>query len=448
MDAIAAYHDLAARGSLAADSQGQLDKLQELRGLSFGTRPSCTVLRPRFLSPEQYRDLRAKVAVLLGAFRTAYDRAMADATFRQQFGLYDWEESLLAIDPGFTPPNPTSRLDAFYHPDGRLHFTEFNTETPAGAGYSDALADVFYGLPVFQEFQRQYQVFPIPAKPGVVHSLLDAFAQWQGTKNEPPRVAILDWREVPTYSEFVLFYDYFRSLGIEARIIDPREVEFLDGKLVAGDYHINLIYKRVLISELIERCGVENPVTQAIRAGAVCMANTFRCKILAKKASLAVLSDEANAKLFSPAERKSIADHIPWTRTLAERKSSYDGRPIDLVPFALANREKLVLKPNDDYGGKGIVLGWTVDDAAWAAAVKVALAEPHVVQEKIDLPSEPYPSMHEGQLHVIDRLMDTNPYVAFGSHVHGCLTRISTEALLNVTAGGGSTVPTFLVEKR
>jgi hypothetical protein len=30
----------------------------------------------------------------------------------------------------------------------------------------------------------------------------------------------------------------------------------------------------------------------------------------------------------------------------------------------------------------------------------------------------------------------------------GCLTRISTEALLNVTAGGGSTVPTFVVEER
>ena len=28
----------------------------------------------------------------------------------------------------------------------------------------------------------------------------------------------------------------------------------------------------------------------------------------------------------------------------------------------------------------------------------------------------------------------------------GCLTRISPRALLNVTAGGGSTVPTFVVE--
>jgi hypothetical protein len=32
--------------------------------------------------------------------------------------------------------------------------------------------------------------------------------------------------------------------------------------------------------------------------------------------------------------------------------------------------------------------------------------------------------------------------------VDGCLTRRSTEPLLNVTAGGGSTVPTYTVAKR
>ena len=93
----------------------------------------------------------------------------------------------------------------------------------------------------------------------------------------PVPVRILDWREVPTFSEFVLFYDYFKEMGIEARIVDPRDVEYRDGKLTAGDYHITLIYKRVLISELIERGGLEHPVVRAVRDGAVCMVNSFRC---------------------------------------------------------------------------------------------------------------------------------------------------------------------------
>jgi uncharacterized circularly permuted ATP-grasp superfamily protein len=447
-DAIARYHDLLGSASLAADSQAQLEQLQQRRGLFFGDRPSCTVLRPRFLTQPQYRFLRERVEALLPAFQAVYDRALADPAFRSQFRMRDWEDSLLAIDPGFAEPSPTSRFDSFFVSESELKFTEFNTETPAGAGYSDSLTKIFYGLPVFQEFQRRYHVYPIPAKAGVLHALLDSYKAWRGSRTDPPQIAILDWREVPTFSEFVLFYDYFRSFGIEARNVDPRDVEYHDGKLFHGDYHITLIYKRVLISELIERGGLDHPVVRAVRDGAVCMVNSFRCKILFKKASFAVVSDERNADLFTADQHKAIADHIPWTRVVEERKTRLDGREIDLVPFVSANKDRFVLKPNDEYGGKGIVLGWTVDQVAWEQAVQAALAEPFVVQQRIRLQNEPYPSMHDGTLRVIDRLQDTNPYVAFGSHVHGCLTRISTDELVNVTAGGGSTVPTFLLEER
>lgn len=447
-DAIARYHDLLATGNLATDSQRLLENLQASRGLYFGPRPSCNVLRPRFLSVGQYRFLQDRVGVLLPAFKAAYDRALADPTFRQQLRLKDWEEQLLSVDPGFDDPSPTSRFDSFFVSERELKFTEYNSETPAGAAYSDALTEVFYGLPVFQEFQRYHHCFPIPAKPGVLHALLDTYETWKGVRTEPPRIAILDWREVPTFSEFVLFYDYFRSMGVEARNVDPRDVEYTDGRLMAGDYHITLIYKRVLITELVERGGLDHPVIRAVRDGAVCMANSFRCKLLFKKASFAVVTDERNADLFTAEQHTAIRDHIPWTRVMEERKTTLDGATIDLVPFVLTNKDRFVLKPNDDYGGRGIVLGWTVDQAAWEAAVQSALAEPYVVQQRINIPKEAFPSVHDGQLHVLDRLIDTNPYVAFGSYMHGCLTRISTEELVNVTAGGGSTVPTFLLTAR
>ena len=57
-----------------------------------------------------------------------------------------------------------------------------------------------------------------------------------------------------------------------------------------------------------------------------------------------------------------------WTRVMAERKTQCRGELVDLVPYVLARRERLVLKPNDEYGGKGIVLGWTEDGPAWEAA--------------------------------------------------------------------------------
>jgi len=35
-----------------------------------------------------------------------------------------------------------------------------------------------------------------------------------------------------------------------------------------------------------------------------------------------------------------------------------------------------------------------------------------------------------------------------GDTIGGCLTRLSTVTLLNVTAGGGSMIPAFLVRER
>jgi hypothetical protein len=45
-------------------------------------------------------------------------------------------------------------------------------------------------------------------------------------------------------------------------------------------------------------------------------------------------------------------------------------------------------------------------------------------------------------------MLDTNPYAFYGDYVDGCMTRLSTEALLNVSAGGGSTAATFVVAPR
>jgi hypothetical protein len=444
--AIAAYHDLLT-DALAAESQAHLDALQKQRGLAFGDRPLCTVLRPRFLTPDQFRFLQTRVAVLLRAFDKIQRRALADAGFRAQFGLTGPEEELVQHDPGFDCPYPTSRLDAFFVSEAELRFTEYNAETPAGAAYVDALADVFLTMPVMREFLRRYRVVPLPARPGVFHALLGAYRQWAGT-SEPPRVAILDWREVPTYSEFVLFQDYFRGQGLECRIVDPREAEYRGGRLTADGYPITLIYKRVLINELLDRGGLDQPVVRAVRDGAACMVNPFRCKIAYKKAGFAVLTDERNAGLFSPDEREAVAAHIPWTRRVEERRTRYGGQDIDLIPFVLRRRERFVLKPSDDYGGKGVVLGWTVSDGEWERAVQAALAEPYVVQEQINLPSEPFPGVTDGRLQVVDRLLDTAPFVCHGAYLDACLTRISTAALLNVTAGGGSTVPTFIVEER
>src|SRR5580704_5449711 len=147
-DVIEQYHALLG-DDIGGESQRQLDRQLRDRGLFFGDRPLCTVLRPRFLSPTQYRFLQRRGAVVLRAFRKAHRAALADPAVLEQFGLLDWERSLVHVDPGFRDSSPVSRLDAFFVAGaGGLRFTEYNAETPAGGGYNDVLTQVFYGLPI------------------------------------------------------------------------------------------------------------------------------------------------------------------------------------------------------------------------------------------------------------------------------------------------------------
>jgi uncharacterized circularly permuted ATP-grasp superfamily protein len=431
---------------LAADTAAQLAEQQRRRGLFFGDRPLCTVLRPRFLRPEEYRAIQIAVRALMPAFAKAHAAALTDADFRYQFRLSEWEEELVGVEPGFRASSPTARMDTFFDEASQLWCTEYNAETPAAVAYNDVLTEVFQALPVMREFEKTYAASPLPGRHHMLHALIDSYRQWGGTAK--PRIAILDWHEVPTYSEFVLFQEYFHSQGFECVIADPRDVTYQNGKLYAAGFPVDIIYKRVLLSELVMRGGREHPVIRAVRERAVCMVNPFVCKILHKKASLAVLSDEANSRLFTPHERQAIERYIPWTRLVAERHTTYGGGNVDLLAFLAKYKNEFVLKPNDEYGGKGIVLGWEVDQAQWEAALQAALDEPSIVQKRVPLPKFPYASYVDGHAEVYDRMLDTNPYIWYGAYASGCLTRLSTVSLLNVTAGGGSTVPTLVVEKR
>jgi glutathionylspermidine synthase len=371
---------------------------------------------------------------------------MASSGFRSQFRLSEWEEELIQVDPGFEAPSPTSRMDTFFDEEEALWLCEYNAETPAAIAYTDVMTEVYYGLPVMREFSKHFEMRPLFARHLMIHTLIDCYKQWGGT--ERPCIAILDWKEVPTYSEFVLFHDYFESQGYDCVIADPREITYENSRLMADGKQIHLIYKRVLLNELVAQGGRDHPVIQAVCDHAVCMVNPFRCKILHKKASLAVLSDERNWHIFNADERDAIRRYVPWTRLLEERYTVCNGEQVDLLPFLAQHKDEFVIKPNDEYGGKGVVLGWEADSGEWEAALKTALREPSIVQERVPLPKIPYASWVDDRVEIYDRMIDTNPFIWNGSYVDGCLTRLSTVSLLNVTAGGGSTVPTFVVDLR
>jgi uncharacterized circularly permuted ATP-grasp superfamily protein len=162
-----------------------------------------------------------------------------------------------------------------------------------------------------------------------------------------------------------------------------------------------------------------------------------------------VLTDERHARLFSAEEREVIRQHIPWTAIVEDGRVLRDGKKVDLLAHLRGHRDQYVIKPNDEYGGTGVTLGWETSEAAWDAALTRAVAERDrgwVAQHRIAVRRETFPVCEAGGVAMRDMLVDFAPYI-FRGRLAGFLTRLSATGLANVTSGGGQ-VPAFVIGQK
>ena len=115
---------------------------------------------------------------------------------------------------------------------------------------------------------------------------------------------------------------------------------------------------------------------------------------------------------------------------------------------SVANRERLVLKPNDDYGGHGISIGWNTDEIRWEEALRTALVNgDYVVQERVPTARETFPAiLPDGTVEFAEQLVDLDPLL-FNGKVRSAFTRLSSTELANVSSGGGM-VPTYIISAK
>jgi hypothetical protein len=451
----AEYWDALLRPALENDSAFAENFLKELRAakLTFGDRVHCPFLRPFFLSPQDEDRVRPVAETVAELGERVALAALADEKLFAQFHLRPEEARLARLPGGNGRVSTASRLDAFLLPES-LKFAEYNGESPAGAGYSETLGDIFSGPPVMGQFSKRYAVHSYPLSAKLLDALILSYVDWGGTSKRP-QIAIVDWKDVPTWSEFEILKARFEKMGVPTLVADPRDLIFDGQKLSANGKKIDLVYRRVLIKNIVAKPAECAALVNAYTANAVCVANSFRCKIPHVKTFFAVLTDERNDALFSPPERKIIANHVPWTRVVSDVRTMHHSKPVELLAFMRAERENLVLKPSDEYGGTGVTLGWETSDSAWETAIQAAISSPGsenggacwIVQERIPIRREVFPYITaNGEVEFRDMLVDFAPYL-FRGKLAGYLTRLSATGLANVTSGGGQ-VPAFRVSLR
>jgi hypothetical protein len=440
------YHALLA-GPLGRESVAAFGAAIRAARLTFGDRPICRVLRPYFLTARKADRIARGTEALLGAFRKVFALLDRDRSLRDILRLSPADEAVLSADRQPFEPDQISRLDGFLIRGGGYRSIEYNAESPGGIAFGDALAEIFRTLPVMQSLAADYPMTTPSGLGNTLRQLVESHERRVGPTSGPkPSIAVVDWKSAPTRREFEICADYFQRHGHPSRVVEPSALHLENGRLVAAGEPIDIVYKRALVGDLVRNGGADHPLVRAVREGLVTCASRFQVHILYRKEMFAFFHDPRIAADFSEAERAAVRAFVPWSRIVEDVEIPDGDQSVRLLDLIRRQREQLVLKPTSEYGGRGVVLGWHTTPEEWEAAIQRGLAEPHLVQERVALPSERFPVVDGDGISFADFYADLNPYVWGGVRSEGFGARLATGELLNVSAGGGSAVPVFVVD--
>jgi hypothetical protein len=233
---------------------------------------------------------------------------------------------------------------------------------------------------------------------------------------------------------------YHDRYGMKLLHADPAELSLQGGEVRYEGVTVDLAYRDYPVADLIdlEKQGVNvEPMRTLFKQNR--MISSIAAE-LDQKSCWEVLTDpQFTQKYFSSDERQVFRRHILWTRILSDRPTLLpDGRTGGLLDYVREEHESLVLKPNRDFGGHGVVIGHGLARTDWEAAVEQALADKErwVVQQLASIPVSEFPVLAP------DGKVQVEPFyvvMGFAPTKYGLaiLGRASQKQVVNVAQRGG-----------
>jgi len=446
-EAVQRYHRI-----LESDAHKDLAWANELRDrmlnekLTIGGRVACPFLRPNFITRRQLQTVAKATQALLSAIERMGRVVLENPPLLSRMDLLPAERMLATIEPGYSAGLINSMLD-LQVTNGSLHVLEHNVNTPAGVAFDDGLASLFYDAAPVREFRKWRRLTKFGGIKHLLSALAAAYKEFGGKRR--PRIGILEFRQpfqTSTPSEYLLLCEAFVKAGFPAQIVTPEQLDYRNGKLRAENFEIDVIYRLVRIHEFLLRYDLSHPLLRAYRDRAVCVVSSFRSEMAHKRSLFDLLTDDSVTSSFPAAERKAIREYIPWTRLVGMTKTTYNDQTVDLPEFIRRNRERLVLKPNQDSSELHPLPGWETDESSWERALHRALRLPYVVQERVEPARALFPVYSFAGLQMKEMRVDVHPHVYMG-RLQSCSSWLSaaTNGTFSTLAG---LAPTFILEAR
>ncbi|MCB9380520.1 MAG: circularly permuted type 2 ATP-grasp protein [Acidimicrobiaceae bacterium] len=393
---------------------------------------------PRVIAAGEWRRIEAGLKQRLTALNRFIDdlyhdqRIIADGVFPGE--LLEQSVNFRPQCIGVTPPHGVwahiSGSDLVRDGDGTMYVLEDNLRVPSGVSY--VLENRAISKRAFADLFARQSILPVDGYTDELNGMLSSLAP-DGVSE--PTIAVL----TPGIYNSAYFEHSFLAQRMGAALVEGADLVVGDDdcvymRTIDGRERVHVIYRR--IDDLFLDPEAFNPesvlgvpgLLRAWRAGKVGIANAPGAGVADDKVVYAWVPDIIRYYLGE----EPMLPNVPTYRCL------YD----DERRFVLDNLRDLVIKPANESGGYGLVIGNRATDDELAEAAAHIEGDPRnwVAQPILDLSTAP--TLCDGQLE--PRHVDLRPFILSGATSYvtaGGLTRVALRRgslVVNSSQGGGS----------
>ena len=301
-------------------------------------------------------------------------RFAEDAELRRRFGFTPEIEELCRMSVPYRTRIPIARVDIFLDErTGAFKFCELNTDGSSGMLVTQEVTATNLLTRTGRAFGAAHDVAVFDIYGACADAVLGSYREAGGTASVPQVVAV-DYAESIVAEEIREFERVFAKRGARLRFADIRDLSYEDGVLRDGEGPIDCIWRRVVISELLEKpCPGASALIACAREGRVPLVGGFCTWPAATKTVFAVLGDPIAETFLDADELAFVREHVPATYLLDESS--------DLGAFK--DRERWIAKPRDGYNSVGVTAGRDCTDDEWSEVLANMAQTGGTVQEYV-----------------------------------------------------------------
>lgn len=338
-------------------------------------KPVPFLYNPMFFTPEDEKNFAKIGKTMIEIGDRVFDKFVEDLDYRKKFKYPDFIVDLMLLPNSYDINVPIGRFDVFYKDIDNFKFCEINTDGSSAMNEDNAIGKILLESAALKDFSKKYDLKNRELISTWVDKSLDIFKKWDPL-NERPNIAIVDFKESGTSNEFLEFKKAYKAAGYNCIIADPRDLLYRDGKLYFEDYRIDLVYRRIVTFELIEKKDQIGEFLKAYRENAMCVIGTIKSQLIHNKIFFEILHDRETLDFLSDQQRKFVISHVPYTGKFEGEKEIFDK--------VLLDKNKYVLKPYDKNASQGVFVGKDLSDQEWEERLKQVFNDDYIYQEFIE----------------------------------------------------------------